>query len=283
MNESETRAERIDPAIKAAGWGDIEDSRIRREFPITDGRIQIGGRRSRPLKADYVLIYRNRKLAAIEAKSDEKEVGEGVAQAKDYALKLNLSTTFAANGREIYQICMKTGTEGLVDCFPTPEELWQKEFAEENEWRDRFDQIPLHNNGGQWEARYYKVNAIEGALDAIASGEDRVLLTMATGTGKTSVAFEITWRLFHSRWNIQRDGSRRPRILFLADRNVLANQGFQRVQRFSRRRVGAYQAKRDSERWSSANQRQHLFHDLPNVHERAGRRAILWPVSARLF
>ena len=226
MNEAETRAELIDPALASAGWGVIEDSRIRREYSITKGRIQPGGRRSNPLKADYVLVYRGKKLAAIEAKSDEKEVSEGVGQAKNYAIKLDLETTFAANGREIYQICMKTGTEGTVDCFPSPEQLWQKTYGEDNEWRQRFNAQPMDNNGGQWEPRYFKEAAVDRVLNAIADGEQRILLTMATGTGKTSVAFEISWKLFHTRWNLFRDGTRRPRILFLADRNILANQAF---------------------------------------------------------
>ena len=226
MNESETRAELIDPALAAAGWGVVEDSRIRREFSITKGRIQPGGRRANPLWADYVLTYRGKKLAAIEAKSDEKEVGEGVGLAKDYAIKLDLETTFAANGREIYQICMKTGTEGTVARFPTPDELWEKIFGEDNEWRNKFNAQPMDNNGGQWEPRYFKESAVDRVLESIADGEKRILLTMATGTGKTSVAFEIAWKLFHTRWNLHRDGSRRPRILFLADRNILANQAF---------------------------------------------------------
>ncbi|MDB4786766.1 DEAD/DEAH box helicase family protein [Planctomycetaceae bacterium] len=225
MNESETRAELIDPALKESGWGVVEDSVIRRE-QITDGRIQIGGRRGKKLIADYVLIYRGRKLAVVEAKSDEKEAADGVGQAKDYAQRLDAETTFATNGKTIYQICMKTGAEGAVDRYPTPEELWNKTFAESNEWRDKFSHQPMNNNGGLWKPRYYQENAISRVTGAIADGEERILLTMATGTGKTAVAFEIAWKLFHTRWNLQRDGSRRPRILFLADRNILADQAF---------------------------------------------------------
>ena len=225
MNESETRAELIDPALAAAGWGKVEDSRIRRE-QITEGRIQIGGRRGKKLIADYVLVYRGRKLAVVEAKSDEKEAADGVAQAKEYAQRLDCQTTFATNGKTIYQICMETGAEGTVDRYPTPQELWDKTFAEANEWRDKFNRHPMNNNGGQWKPRYYQENAINRVTSAIADGKQRVLLTMATGTGKTNVAFEIAWKLFHTRWNLMRDGSRRPRILFLADRNILADQAF---------------------------------------------------------
>lgn len=226
MNESETRAELIDPALAAAGWGSVEDSIVRREFQITDGRIQIGGRRSKQLIADYILIYRGIKLAVIEAKSDEKEAADGVGQAKEYAQRLDIQTTYSTNGNDIYQICMKTGAERTVDSYPTPHELWDKTFSEANEWRDKFNRQPMNLGGGLWQPRYYQENAIHRVTDAIANGQDRVLLTMATGTGKTAVAFEIAWKLFHTRWNLKRDGTRRPRILFLADRNILADQAF---------------------------------------------------------
>ena len=148
MNESETRAELIDPALAAAGWGTEEGSRVRREYEITKGRIQPGGRRAKKLKADYVLVFRGKKLATIEAKSDEKEISEGVAQAKEYATRLNLDTTFATNGKEIYQICMKTGHEALVERYPTPQELWDKTFAVQNQWRDAFATEPYNDVGG---------------------------------------------------------------------------------------------------------------------------------------
>ena len=100
MNETDTRAELIDPQLKEAGWG-IGEARVQREYYINAGEIKVGGIRASKLKADYVLSYRNRKLAVVEAKSDELEVGEGVAQAKSYADKLKLAYTYAANGREI--------------------------------------------------------------------------------------------------------------------------------------------------------------------------------------
>ncbi|WP_237227655.1 EcoAI/FtnUII family type I restriction enzme subunit R [Rubinisphaera sp. JC750] len=226
MNEPETRAELIDPALAAAGWGTVEESVVRREYQITDGRIQIGGKRTGKLKADYVLVYRGRKLAVIEAKSDELPASSGVAQAKEYAKRLDVATTYATNGKTIYQICMKTGAEGPVDCYPTPDELWNTTFAAQNEWRDKFNREPMNLGGGLFQPRYYQENAINRVTGAIADGKQRVLLTMATGTGKTAVAFEIAWKLFQTRWNLQRDGSRRPRILFLADRNILADQAF---------------------------------------------------------
>lgn len=226
MNEAETRAELIDPLLAASGWGVVDGSKVQREYSITAGRILAGGTRGASLKADYVLVYRGRKLAVIEAKSDELEVGEGVAQAKNYAAKLQLDTTFACNGREIYRICMKSGTEGLVDAFPTPDDLWQQTFGEVAPWEKHFDQVPFEEIGGTKKVRYYQELAANKALAAIAAERQRILLTLATGTGKTFIAFQIVWKLFQSRWNLNRDGKRRPRVLFLADRNILANQAF---------------------------------------------------------
>jgi type I restriction enzyme R subunit len=231
MNEAETRAEHIDPALAAAGWGVVDGSRVRREYPITHGRIEGHGRRGKALKADYVLEFRNTKLATIEAKAWDEALTEGVGQAKDYASKLALRYTYATNGQGIYAIDMKTGHEAEVPQYPTPDELWGMTFAEQNAWRDRFAAVPFEDRGGYFQGRYYQDIAIERALEAISDGRDRVLLTLATGTGKTFVAFQIGWKLFQSRWNLAdwragKEPTRRPRILFLADRNILADQAY---------------------------------------------------------
>ena len=226
MNEAETRAEHIDPALKAAGWGVVEGSRILREYPITPGRIEGHGRRGRAYTADYVLVYRNHKLAVIEAKSWHHSLTEGLAQAKDYADRLSLRFAYASNGQGIFGVDMQIGREGAVLCYPTPEELWNLTFAEANAWRDRFAAVPFEDKGGYFQGRYYQDIAIERVLDAISLGRDRILLTLATGTGKTFIAFQIAWKLFHSRWNLSGEPSRRPRILFLADRNILADQAY---------------------------------------------------------
>ena len=240
MNESETRAELIDPKLREAGWGVIEGSKILREYKITAGKIQVGGRGKRQI-ADYVLVYKGTKLAVIEAKSADLEVGEGVMQAKLYADKLKLATTYSCNGKQIYQICMETGLESLVDDFLSPDQLWEKTFPIQEvesvedyseEWRERFASVPFEDKSGTWELRYYQEIAVAKTLEAIAQNKDRVLLTLATGTGKTAISFQIAWKLFQTRWNIlDRDkhpeqASRRPRILFLADRNILANQAY---------------------------------------------------------
>lgn len=226
MNEAETRAELIDPKLKEAGWGVSDGSRIQREYKFTAGKIQTGGGRAKPLIADYILVYNGRKLAVVEAKSDEQEVGEGVAQAKQYAEMLHVGYTYSTNGREIYAINMETGKEGLVKSFPTPEELWKKAFGDQNRWIEAFNAVPFEDVGKTKEARYYQEIAVNKTMTAIANGKERILLTMATGTGKTFIAFQIAWKLFQTRWNLKRDGSRRPRILFLADRNILADQAY---------------------------------------------------------
>ena len=233
-NEAETRAELIDPALKAAGWGEVTGSRVRREV-ITLGRLQGAGSRSKQDIADYVLVYKNHKLAVIEAKRESAEVTEGLAQAKRYAGKLHAHFAYSTNGHGIYRTDMETGEESEVAAYPTPDELWQATFGEaeatEQTWRERFAAVPFEDKGGQWQPRYYQHNAITKALDAIGAGKDRILLTLATGTGKTAIAFQLAWKLFHSRWNLaDRDNSgeptRRPRILFLADRNILADQAY---------------------------------------------------------
>ena len=231
MNEAETRAELIDPALQAAGWGVVPDSHVRREFGITLGRLEGRGRRARAEVADYVLVYRNLKLAVIEAKAVGVSCAEGVMQAKAYAGRLDVRHAYAANGQAIYAIDMQTGAEGAVAAFPSPDELWARTFASANAWRDRFAAVPFEDKGGTWQGRYYQDIAIQRTLDAIAAGRDRILLTLATGTGKTFIAFQLAWKLFHSRWNLgdwKREGerSRRPRILFLADRNILADQAY---------------------------------------------------------
>jgi len=226
MNEADTRAELIDPALKAAGWGVVEGSRIRREYLISPGRIEGKGRRGKPVKADYVLEYRNTKLGVVEAKADTEELTEGVGQAKDYAGKLAVRFTYATNGRGIYAIDIETGEEREITNYPSPEELWAMTFAQANAWRDRFAAVPFEDKGGSHPSRYYQDIAVERVMEAIADDRERILLTLATGTGKTFIAFQIAWKLFHARWNLSREPTRRPRILFLADRNVLANQAY---------------------------------------------------------
>jgi len=232
VNEAETRAEHIDPALAAAGWGVAEGSRIRREYPITLGRLEGPGRHGKPLTADYVLEYRNTKLAVNEAKAWDEALTAGVAQAKNYAAKMALRFAYSTNGQGIYRVDMQTGEEGEIASYPTPEELWNLTFAEANAWRDRFAAVPFEDRGGSHPSRYYQDIAVERVMEAIAANRLRILLTLATGTGKTFIAFQIAWKLFHARWNLSREPSRRPRILFLADRNILASQAYNEFSAF---------------------------------------------------
>lgn len=223
MNESQTRLEKIDPKLKNAGWSVVKDSRILTEqsaYQIAPGRV--GEKQRNPKKIDYLLTYRGVKLAIVEAKKDELNVSEGVMQAKEYAEMMRIRFTFSTNGDRIYQIDMATGKEGEVNSFPSPDELWLATFGENIEvWKDRFMRTSFDTR--QKTPRYYQENAVNAALDAIAAGKNRILLTLATGTGKTFVAFQIAWKLYQTRWNVRKT-NRRPRILFLADRNILANQ-----------------------------------------------------------
>jgi len=153
MNEAETRAEHIDPALKAAGWGVVEGSCILREYRITPGRIEGYGRRTKPLIADYVLVYRSHKLAVVEVKAWDEPLTEGVAQAKHYAGKLAVRFTYATNGQGIYAIDMETGKEGETLSYPSPDNLWQLTFAEPNAWHDRFAAVPFEDKGGSHPSR----------------------------------------------------------------------------------------------------------------------------------
>ena len=235
MNEADTRAELVDPKLKQVGWSVVEHSFIRREV-ICPGRILTGGKRGTSVDSDYVLVFHGKKLAVVEAKREGLSVSEGVRQAKDYAQRLQCRIAYATNGHEIYQIDMLTGVEALVNDYLSPTALWALTFdgAEPDYaagWRQRFAAIPIETKSGSWQPRYYQENAINNTLEAIAKGKQKVLLTLATGTGKTSIAFQLAWKMFHSRWSLSaqktpNEAKRRPRILFLADRNILANQAF---------------------------------------------------------
>lgn len=245
MNEAETRAELIDPALRAAGWGVVEGSKVRREYIITLGRLQgAAGKRNKQDIADYVLEYKGRMVAVIEAKKASEPVSLGLGQAKKYADKLKLRHAYSTNGRGIYAVDMLAGREGDITAWPTPDELaglaglqpgsssgatlerGEPSGQPSINWSDRFGAVPFEDKSGSWQPRYYQDLAIQRVLDAVGMGKDRILLTLATGTGKTAIAFQIAWKLFHARWNLRRDGQRSPRILFLADRNILADQAY---------------------------------------------------------
>ncbi|MCR5361046.1 MAG: DEAD/DEAH box helicase family protein [Bacteroidales bacterium] len=241
MNEAQTRLNKIDPKLRDAGWGIVPGSNILVEQSayIAPGRITTTGHKN-PKKADYILEYKGQKLAVIEAKSDEKDVAEGVAQAKLYADALKIRYTYSTNGDEIWFIDMGVknskgeyiipSKENETDHFPSPQDLWQMTFPEENPWRDKFNQCALNRSGGR-QPRYYQEIAINNVLAAVAKQKNRILLTMATGTGKTYTAFQICWKLTQTKWNTK-GVERAPRILFIADRNILANQAINDFDQF---------------------------------------------------
>src|SRR6202047_2056538 len=161
----------------------------------------------------------------------DEELTEGVAQAKNYAGKLAVRFTYSTNGQGIYGIDMEAGKEGEMPVYPTPDKLWNLTFAKANAWRDRFAAVPCPDKSGTWAIRFYQEISVNRVLETIAAGKKRVLLTLATGTGKTSIAFQVAWKLFNARWNLNdwksgKEPTRRPRILFLADRNNLADQAY---------------------------------------------------------
>jgi type I restriction enzyme, R subunit len=224
LSEADTRMI-IDQQLRKSGWK-IEDGTIMTEYTITKGRIQAHGGHGKSLSADYVLRYKGKQIAVIEAKRWDKNQTEGVSQAIEYAKLLQIRYTYATNGQGFYEIdtLENKQRELLTDEFPSPDELWEKTYPKQDDWRDRFASIP---QSGKFEPRYYQHNAIENALKAISSGDKRVLLTLATGTGKTAIAFQIVWKLFQSKWSLSApEKFRLPRVLFLADRNNLADQAF---------------------------------------------------------
>ena len=241
MNEAQTRLDKIDPKLRDAGWGIVPGSKILVEQSayIAPGRITTTGHKN-PKKADYILEYKGIKLAVIEAKSDELDVSAGVDQAKEYADALKIRYTYSTNGNEIWFIDMGVkdskgayiipSKEQDIDDFPSPQDLWQMTFPEENPWRDKFNLCPFKRTEGR-QPRYYQEIAIKNVLEAVAKQRNRILLTMATGTGKTYTAFQICWKLTQTKWNTK-GVERAPRILFIADRNILANQAINDFDQF---------------------------------------------------
>jgi type I restriction enzyme R subunit len=223
-NEADTCRKYVLPKLQAAGW-DNEPHRMNEQVTFTDGRIVVlgkKGRRRQGKRADYILRYRpDFTIAVVEAKPTYKTPGEGLQQAKDYAEILGLKFAYSTNGHGIIEFDFLTGKETELSEFPTPSALWNRLTASEGITSSTSPYLlsPAYHLSGKT-PRYYQEIAINRALQSILQGKHRVLLTMATGTGKTLVAFQICWKLWSAKWN--RSGeSRKPRILFLADRNIL--------------------------------------------------------------
>jgi len=227
LNEADTCRKFVVPRLQSAGW-DTDPHSIAEQRSFTDGRIIPLGTSAnrRPGKrADYLLRYtRDMPLAVVEAKAAHKTPGQGVQQAKEYAEILGLKFAYATNGEGIVEFDYSTGLERELEGFPTPEELWTRlrsaEGISDEATANRL--LTPDNLTTKKEPRYYQHIAIQRAVQAILQRDRRILLTMATGTGKTDVAFQICWKLWSSRWNRTGD-HRKPRILYLADRNFLVD------------------------------------------------------------
>ncbi|RKW21873.1 DEAD/DEAH box helicase, partial [Candidatus Gracilibacteria bacterium] len=219
FSEADTRHKFIDSQLERDGW---QKKQIICEFDFTDGRKLPGNKRGERKKADYILSYKGVKLAIIEAKKYSKEPTEGLEQAKQYAKILNIRFVFSTNGQKIYQFDMQTGFGGFVENYPEPEKLYEMVFGSENITKN----ILLQQNYlvSDKKPRYYQEIAIQKTMEAIAEGKNRILLNLATGTGKTVIAFQICYKLFEAKWSLDGIVKRRPKILFLADRNVLVDQ-----------------------------------------------------------
>ncbi|MFV7281264.1 EcoAI/FtnUII family type I restriction enzme subunit R [Citrobacter cronae] len=219
-SEADTRANYIDPALVSAGW---LSSNISREHYFTDGRMMIGGMRGRRCFVDYLLHKDSRYLAVVEAKKESEHPTKGLQQAIDYAKKLCVRFVYSSNGKQTYEFDLETGKGDYIEFYPTPVELEKRYTSETTGLSQELRNIPFHLEGAM-QPRYYQELAVHAATDAIGEGKSRILLTLATGTGKTFIAFQIVHKVFQARWNRDNPGSRRPRILFLADRNILADQ-----------------------------------------------------------
>ncbi len=225
LSERDICSKFISPAVKRAGWDGM--MQIREEVNFTKGRIIVRGRlvtRGKAKRADYILYYKpNIPIAIIEAKDNNHSLGDGMQQALDYAVTLNIPFVFSSNGdgfvfHDRTGTSMEKETTLSLETFPTPKDLWSKYRAWKGLTSDE-EAIVLQDyfeDGSGKGPRYYQVNAINAAVEAIAKGQNRILLVMATGTGKTYTAFQIIWRLWKAK--------RKKRILFLADRNVLVDQ-----------------------------------------------------------
>jgi type I restriction enzyme R subunit len=223
--EADTCRMYVLPKLYAAGWN---DDQISEQRTFTDGRIIVAGtaaRRGPQKRADYLLRYRpNLMLAVVEAKASHRHPGDGLQQAKEYAQILDLKFAYSTNGHGIVEFDFLTGKELNLNGFPSPEVLWRRLQPhlglKDEEQAQRYIAPSLPMSGKP--LRYYQEIAINRVVRAFLSGQRRVLVTMATGTGKTDVAFHICWKLWSTRWN-RTNAPRRPRILYLSDRSILVD------------------------------------------------------------
>ena len=219
-SESDTRAKFINTKLKS-DWR--SEDFIIREYKISDGRKILWWKNSNPKYADYVLRYNWKNIGLIEAKAYDKEPTEWLEQAKVYAEKLHIRFVYSTNGQEIYEFDMKEWKWDYIQNYPNPENLYNRNFEHSNKIKDILLKQPF-NITWSFVPRYYQELAINHAMEAIANWKDRILLTLATGTWKTFIAFQIVWKLFQAKRSRFEISKQRPKILFLADRNILVDQ-----------------------------------------------------------
>ena len=218
-SESDTRANFIDPQLKNSKW---EAHNIKREYYFTDGRKTLWNKRWDRKFADYLLKYKWVNLALIEAKKQWLPPTEWLEQVKDYWKILNIRFVYSSNWQEIYEFDLQSWKWTFINNYPNPEELYNKVYSESNKTRDILLNEPFLLSDKK--PRYYQEIAINKTMEAIWNWKNRILLTLATGTWKTVIAFQTVYKLFMARWSKDWIWVRRPRILFLADRNVLVDQ-----------------------------------------------------------
>ena len=226
LNEADTCRRFVVPKLQAAGW-EAPPHAINEQRTLTDGRVLFAGgtaRRGRQKRADYLLRYRpDFPIAVVEAKARYKHAAEGLQQARQYAEMLGLAFAYATNGAGIIEVDYTTGVERSIAEFPTSDELWRRLRAAENLDDATAEKLltPAYPDRTK-PLRYYQEIAVHRAVQAVLQGRRRMLLTLCTGSGKTAIAFQICWKLWSARWNAKHTG-RRPKILFLSDRNFLVD------------------------------------------------------------
>ncbi|HEG0338677.1 TPA: DEAD/DEAH box helicase family protein [Campylobacter coli] len=218
-SEDDTRVKLIDTKLYASSW---KEENIIRNYYFTDGRKLIGNKRAERKFADYLLKFQNNNLAIIEAKKQNKDALDGLSQGIEYAKTLNVPFVYSTNGDKIYEYDLRVSRGEYIENFPSPNELFQRVYGNLKEWQYKLlTQRELYIP--QKTLRYYQKIAVDKVIEALINGKDRILLTLATGTGKTTIAFALCYRLLEARWN-KENKDQKPKILFLCDRVSLRDQ-----------------------------------------------------------
>jgi len=221
-SEADTKAKLITPKLKESGWTEFQITREHGfKYIFTDGRKLIGNKRGKQYSVDYLLTYKNNRLGIVEAKKENKDPKDGLQQVINYGEKLKVDYVYSTNGHKIYEYSLIEKKGDFIESFPSPMELFERKFGKIDTTKENILTQPYYIS--EKTPRFYQQIAVEKTIESVVNNQKRILLTLATGTGKTNISFQIAYRLFQSKWN--KDGAdRRPKILFLADRNVLKSQ-----------------------------------------------------------